>query len=532
MEDFRKYEPFFGSWKIVKKIGEGAFGKVFEVERSDFGKNFKSALKVVSIPSNQSEIESLTSEGMDDESVKKYFNSMAGEMINEFELLAKLQGNSYIVSYDDHMIKEHENGIGYDIIIRMELLTPISTKLTAGEMPQEDVLQMGIDICRALEVCEKFHIIHRDIKPENIFLSEIGTYKLGDFGVARTMENDNHVLSRKGTQSYMAPELYKEEIANETADIYSLGIVLYRLCNKNRLPFMPPFPKEVTFTDREVAMRKRIMGDPMPKPSEAIDPFAAIILKACAYRIQDRYQNARQMRKELEALQRCLNGEEVSMPAPTKGPGMNMESSYSNMSFRGPQPGMYGPAGNRNYNPSMRPGGPMGPGMPMPNRSYNPSMSQGAPRPGLAAPNGSRGMGPMMNGPRPMGPMPNGPRGVGPMPNGPRPMGPMPNGPRGVGPMPNGPRPMGPMPNGPRPMGPMPNGPRGVGPMPNGPRPMGPMPNGPRGVGPMPNGPRPMGPMPNGPMNGYGGPVMNGMNPRNGQGNALPPNGSGGPVKK
>ena len=306
MEEYRKFEPFFGSWTIVKKIGEGAFGKVFEVERTDFGKNFRSALKIVSIPQNASEVESISSEGLNAVNVQKYYDSMAMDLVNEFELLAKLQGNSYIVSYDDHMVKKRPNGIGYDIFIRMELLTPISRKLKNGEMPQKETLQMGIDICKALEVCEKYHIIHRDIKPENIFLSEIGNYKLGDFGVARTMESGTHVLSKKGTQSYMAPELYKEEATNGTVDIYSLGIVLYRLCNKNRLPFMPPYPQEVSFVDRENALKKRIMGEKMPAPCNAHPEFARIILKACEYDVRKRYQNATQMRKDLEELQRRL----------------------------------------------------------------------------------------------------------------------------------------------------------------------------------------------------------------------------------
>ena len=94
-------------------------------------------------------------------------------------------------------------------------------------------------MCNALELCEKRGIIHRDIKPDNIFINDNGDYKLGDFGVARQLEKSSTFMSRRGNQAYMAPEVYKGEWYGEKADIYSLGLVLYRLLNNSRIPFMP-----------------------------------------------------------------------------------------------------------------------------------------------------------------------------------------------------------------------------------------------------------------------------------------------------
>ena len=67
---------------------------------------------------------------------------------------------------------------------------------------------MGRELTSALIFCQKKGLIHRDIKPENIFVSEAGQFKLGDFGVARTVEKTTGGLSRKGTEKYMAPEVY------------------------------------------------------------------------------------------------------------------------------------------------------------------------------------------------------------------------------------------------------------------------------------------------------------------------------------
>lgn len=101
----------------------------------------------------------------DEQSVKEYYKDIAGKLLNEFNLMAKLKGNSNIVSYEDHNIEPHEDGIGYDILIRMELLTPLSEYFENG-IDEKDVIRLGIDICKALEICQQYEIVHRDIKPE------------------------------------------------------------------------------------------------------------------------------------------------------------------------------------------------------------------------------------------------------------------------------------------------------------------------------------------------------------------------------
>lgn len=175
---------------------------------------------------------------------------------------------------------------------------------TSAEHPmsRDQVIKLGTDMCRALEYCQKQNIIHRDIKPENIFVSKSGDFKLGDFGIARTAEKTMSGLSRKGTYSYMAPEVYRGEEYGASVDIYSLGIVLYRLLNKNRTPFLPDYPQPITHGDRENAIARRIAGERMSLPIDARDKLGEIILKACAYEPHERYSTPKQMRMELEAV--------------------------------------------------------------------------------------------------------------------------------------------------------------------------------------------------------------------------------------
>lgn len=153
-----------------------------------------------------------------------------------------------------------------------------------------------------MELCQKYKIIHRDIKPENIFISDAGNFKLGDFGIARTVEKTTSGLSKKGTYTYMAPEVYKGEPYGPTVDLYSLGLVLYRLLNGNRTPFLPAAPAPITYADRENALAKRFSGASLPPPANAQGWLSKIVLKACAYAPGKRYSQPEQMRQDLEAV--------------------------------------------------------------------------------------------------------------------------------------------------------------------------------------------------------------------------------------
>ena len=299
---YKKYEPIFGEWSIVREIGEGSFGKVFEIERRDFGYTYKAALKAITIPQSQSEVKSVLADGMDEQSATSYFRGFVEEMVAEFVLMSKLKGHSNIVSYEDHRVVELTEGIGWDILIRMELLTPLLDNVSKNPLSRSDVIKLGIDICKALEVCRKNNIIHRDIKPENIFYSDIGDFKLGDFGIAKTVEKTTGGLSKKGTYTYMAPEVYKGEAYGASGDLYSLGIVLYRFMNNNRTPFLPPYPTPIKYADRESAMARRIKGEALPAPANADEALSRVILKACAYSPKDRYLTPADMRHDLEAL--------------------------------------------------------------------------------------------------------------------------------------------------------------------------------------------------------------------------------------
>ena len=293
----------FDKWTIRARIGSGSFGQVYELEREEFGEIYRSAMKVITVPADGGELQSVLDEGMTQTQAKEYFSGVVKDLAREIAIMSRLKGTGHIVSCEDHWILPHETGIGWDILIRMELLHPLLQHAYEHPMARRDIIRLGIHICRALELCQKYNIIHRDLKPENIFISDNGDYKLGDFGIARTIERTTAGLSKKGTYQYMAPEVYRGTDYGFGVDLYSLGIVLYRLLNRNRCPFLPPAPQPITPRDRENALVRRMCGDPMPLPYYAQGRLGEIVLKACAFDPRDRYESPRQLREALESIQ-------------------------------------------------------------------------------------------------------------------------------------------------------------------------------------------------------------------------------------
>ena len=289
-------------WKLVEKIGEGSFGKVYKAKRTERGRSFYSAIKIISIPGSKGELDSVRSEMNNEQSTREYFRNLVEDCVQDIYTMEHFCGNSHVVSFEDFKVVEYLDEIGWDISIRMEYLTSFMDYCTGKELTEKEVIKLGCDLAMALIYCRKLNIIHRDVKPENIFVSRFGDFKLGDFGIAREQAHTMSNMSKKGTYSYMAPEIYKGEKYDSSIDIYSLGIVLYKLMNQNRLPFLSLDKQLITYRDKETALARRMAGEKMPVPVNASAAFSHIILKACAYEPGKRYRKPEDMLRDLEKL--------------------------------------------------------------------------------------------------------------------------------------------------------------------------------------------------------------------------------------
>ena len=285
-------------WQVTKLLGKGSYGSVYSAIRTQSTLQTTAAIKVISLPFDNAEISSLRAEGLDQTAITQYYRQLAGEFLEEAKVMESLKGVQNIVSVEDCMVFQHPNDPGCDICIRMELLTPFTQYIENRTLTQEEVIQLGIDLCSALELCHGQKVIHRDIKPENIFVNHFGHFKLGDFGIARTLENTTSGLSQKGTFNYMAPEVAFGRKYDHRVDIYSLGLTLYRLLNNNLPPFLPQ-EQRLSPLARKQALDRRLQGETLPPPAMASAQLARVILTATAFDPNGRYASATAMKQAL-----------------------------------------------------------------------------------------------------------------------------------------------------------------------------------------------------------------------------------------
>ena len=247
-EYYKKYEPIFNSWYIKALLGEGSFGKVFEIERQDFGVTYKAALKAITIPQSQSEIKSVMSDGMDEASATSYFRQVVEDIVSEFVLMSKLKGNSNIVSYEDHIVVEHKEGIGWDILIRMELLTSLIDHIHKEKLSRKDVIKL--EIYRHSDNTMGFGIYSAERSPSFNFV-DIGAQGYIAGGSINFFKGDYYVKLR--TYSKKEKVLKDEEtLARRVASL---------LPGDNAMPpVLSQFPREGKKPNEEVYIHESVLG--------------------------------------------------------------------------------------------------------------------------------------------------------------------------------------------------------------------------------------------------------------------------------
>ncbi|KRF20532.1 protein kinase [Nocardioides sp. Soil797] len=174
----------------------------------------------------------------------------------------------------------------------------------------ERALEITSGVLSALDYSHRAGIIHRDIKPANVMLTPGGDVKVMDFGIARAVSDASSTMTQTaavvGTAQYLSPEQARGETVDSRSDVYSTGCLLYEL-----LTGRPPFVGE-----SPVAVAYQHVREPAQPPStfdtELDAEVDAIVMKALAKRLDERYQSAAAMRTDIE---RYLAGHPVQAPS-------------------------------------------------------------------------------------------------------------------------------------------------------------------------------------------------------------------------
>ena len=331
-------KTFWPQWHVVKHLGGGAFGDVFEVYRDNFGIRESSALKMIQI-SDAEETRALFSFAQEAGDLSKRGGQpdIPATFRNEIQIMEALRGAPNIVTIEDFHLKRDASST--TLFVRMELLTSVQ-QVTAERQRKgtpftiPEILKIGRDICTALMYCEGKGIIHRDIKPANLFIDSFGNYKVGDFGASKRLDTIHaaQTMTGIGTISYMAPEIFRGHSYNNTVDIYAVGLVLYQLLNNGRMPFLST---EGPYTTKDIdsANYRRLHGTPLPSLTgrsvggKRIDSrLDAVVRKACAMDPTDRYKTAKEF---YEALTFSETAEKKSMLEYVKRPQDSMAQAVS-----------------------------------------------------------------------------------------------------------------------------------------------------------------------------------------------------------
>ncbi len=283
----------FSHYRILKQIGAGGMGVVYEAQDSQLGRRV--ALKF-----------------------------LPPEMAQDSQLLERFQREARAASSLNHpnictihSIEQHERRH----FIVMELLegATLAQRMTRQPMEMDKLLPMSIEIADALESAHAKGIVHRDIKPANLFLTDRGQVKILDFGLAKVTQDEIaksssaalgetvdavHELtmpgSAIGTVSYMSPEQARGQLVDARTDLFSTGTVLYQLAT-GTLPFQG---------DTSAVIFDAILNRD-PKPAADINPslppdFVRILDKALEKDRNLRCQTATELKTDLSRLKRDL----------------------------------------------------------------------------------------------------------------------------------------------------------------------------------------------------------------------------------
>lgn len=242
----------------------------------------KYIVKIISIPASQTQLDALLLTGAypNEASALTYFKTLAEGVTEEVQTLEKLSKLEGFTAYKDMQLVAKEGETGYDVYLLSTYKRTLERQFIRQPLTHLKAVNLGLDLCAALAVCRRSGYLYVDLKPSNVFISGEQEYRIGDLGFIRLDSLKYASLPDKYRSSYTAPEVADAFSAlNSTLDIYALGLVLYQTYNNGTLPELQNIPE----------------GEALPAPLYADYEMSEIILKACAPKPEDRWQDPVQM---------------------------------------------------------------------------------------------------------------------------------------------------------------------------------------------------------------------------------------------
>lgn len=228
------------------------------------------------------------------------------EVLSKLEEMITDKGYRSILSIKEGFVVNIEDN-SY-ICVRMEYADP----MTSIEH-DEQLVDIGLAMCKAINEWDYTRNFELQVTPEDIYKDQRGNYKIDAIDEALL---DYIEYGKKRTAgSYSSPEVYKEQMHEESARVYSLGIALYEIANNGVLPFLNKNKADCSSDELDRAMNKCLLGETMDMPCNVSDSLGQVILNACAYNISDRYSTVIEF---ADALQKNNQGKKATSNAAEK----------------------------------------------------------------------------------------------------------------------------------------------------------------------------------------------------------------------
>lgn len=227
-----------------------------------------------------------------------YTDEHAEYFTEEADFIESVKELDGVSNYLDVYVQDNQNKKNCDLYIFTEELTSLEELMKTKTFAEDEVVDFGIQMSEMLETLEAKNIFHGNISPKNIFVTADGRYKIGGFTDFEGKITDT---------SFVAPEVYKQENVDYTTDIYSVGIIMYAMCNGGKIPF------ESDSCDRKNACEERFSGKAVTAPSEGDEKLKSVIVIACQPNNANRWKNAGNIKNALTSIKTEIG---TSSPVP------------------------------------------------------------------------------------------------------------------------------------------------------------------------------------------------------------------------
>ena len=248
----------------------------------------KYIVKVITIPASQVQLDALLIAGAykDPADAMEYYKRVGEDVMKEAQLLQKLSNLDGFLSYEGWQMEPiTRRRLGFEVYLVGTYKRSLDKYVRRNPVTHLEAMNLGLDLCAALNICRQAGALYVDLKPSNIFVSDKKEYRIGDLGFVDLKALSYTTLPDKYRSVYTPPEAFDPMAPlNLTLDTYAVGMILYQLYNEGNLPFKEKAPDE-----------------PLPSPINADYELAEIILKAIHPDPEQRWQDPAEMGKALAA---------------------------------------------------------------------------------------------------------------------------------------------------------------------------------------------------------------------------------------